>query len=212
MAKRGIRGLTAAAFSRLAHVSEAAVCQAIRVHRIHRDRRGRIDPKHSVNTEFLTAQKLKKVSAGAKKKRSKAATRRKGDTAKTRAMATLFGAAVAAAAGKDEPLTIQKLRQEVRMKTHGANLREIAVAEKRKQLVPRDLVRRWYAAMGGLMRTHLLDMPARTSPHVAALVQSGKASEAQAYMEKEITDALRRILEGADATAREYFESITASG
>lgn len=190
-----------ASFARLAHCSRAAVTKARDAARVHVDKSGHVDPSHALNREFLAAARARQRKRGAPQKGSRVSNPRGRRSAVPPRRA---------ARGEALPLTIQKLEQEIRFKKRRADLSELDLAERRKQLLPRELVRKWFAIMSADMRAHLLTVPRRAVPHLVGLLESGKEEEALGYLEREISDAIMRVLKGVDDGARKHFASITS--
>jgi hypothetical protein len=109
---------------------------------------------------------------------------------------------------KDRPeVMLKRAEADVRVKNSQADWRDIQIAERRKQLIPRLLVAKWFTQLNAGLKPTFLEMPKRLLPKVAALVRAGKDAEAQTLWETETCDALARVLNAADDATREALKN-----
>ncbi len=203
--KRRPQPVTQAAFARLAGYSGAAITKAKAAQRVHVDSRGRVPLDHPANKEFLAAARARDGRGTARQ------TAPRGPHADGKGPARPAEAPRRAARGEALPLTIRKLEEEIRFKSGRADLGELELAERRRQLIPRDLVKKWFAVLNAGLRAHMLTLPRRAVPHLTGLVETGKQEEALGYLEAEMAAAIEHVLKGVDDGAREHFRSLTAA-
>lgn len=105
---------------------------------------------------------------------------------------------------KDRPeVMLKRAEADVRVKNTQADWREMMIAEKRGQLVPQTIWRRWWVTLNAALKPAFLEQPKRLLPKLAALIRAGKDAEALALWETENCDSLSRILKLADNATRE---------
>lgn len=105
--------------------------------------------------------------------------------------------------GKEEPLAVQKIRQDMALKRAQTEKTDMQNELKRGDLVPRPLVAKWFAQLNAGLKPTFLEMPKRLLPELAALIREGKEVEARTRWEAETMDALARVLTSADDATRE---------
>ncbi len=105
----------------------------------------------------------------------------------------VLSATVEAAAEKLKFTRARRINSEADTK-----LKNVRLEKEKGHLVPRDLVRRKFAAFDASLKTNFRDMPRRISAQVHALAQAGEARDVEAYLEKEISGAIgRAVLESS---------------
>jgi phage terminase Nu1 subunit (DNA packaging protein) len=120
---------------------------------------------------------------------------------KNRAYLKKHGVVLKKKAKKEEqPLQIQKVMEEVRLKGEQADL----IAQKRAQamglLIERDIVSQMMAAFGVELKIRFLDLPRRVSPRIHAIVKAkGGPRAVEEILDKEIADGLKHAKEKARA-------------
>lgn len=180
--------MTQANFARLSGCSRAAVSQAITARRVRAGPGGRVDPHDPVNVLFL-----QRLAVIARAKKHKAATQKGARSASPRGSAPRGG-----------NLIERKLEADIRLKTRQAILVQLRTAERKRELVPTKVCAKWFGNLSANLRTFLTDLPARITPGLIASVEAGKSGDVQAAMEREIHDAIDRVLSQTDRDTREY--------
>jgi len=181
-------------FADLAHVSKPAVTKAVGSGRIVVNADGMVDTENPKNALYLDAQKHKAkkteiVAAGKKKK-----PRAKGDTVSPPSddqddEYELANEAIG--------LDAKKKQADINLKRSQNERHQLAIAEKKGELIPRDLVRRKFSAFDAAMKTHLRDMPRRSAARLHAIAVSEGPRALETALEKEISEGLARVKEAA---------------
>lgn len=217
--------LSRSQFAEAAHVSKPAVTKAVTAgHLVLTD--GKLDTDHPTNADFLArhfvkeAQRVtilpgpgnrsKEIKPPPKRKAaplphidigppSSSSERRQGDTVSPpsgkgneRDPDGLLAQAV-----QSVGLDTTKKRAQISLMQSQTRRHDLYLAEKKNELIPRDLVRRKYSALDAALKTHLRDMPRRISAQVTALAASGGRPAVEKALEDEISAALARILQAA---------------
>lgn len=73
-------------------------------------------------------------------------------------------------------------------------LKRIRESQLKRDLIPREVVRREQAQLDAALKTHLRDMPRRITAQIVALARSTGEPEVEAYLEREISAALTAAL------------------
>lgn len=194
--------LSRSQFAEAAHVSKPAVTKAVTAGHLVVNPDGKLDTDNPLNADYLsrryvadatasspskpTPLKLVKSKPGAGKKPS-------GDTVSPRDgfddMLKKAGEAVS--------LDTSKKRMQIQLMRSQKDRHELAIAEKKNELIPRDLVRRRYSTLDAALKTHLRDLPRRISAQITAVAISGGRSAVEAALEQEISSSLARVVEAA---------------
>lgn len=217
--------LTRSQFAEAAHVSKPAVTKAVTAgHLVLAD--GKLDTDHPTNADFLArhfvqeaqrvtilpgpGKRFKEIKPPPKRKAApslhidigpppSSSERREGDTVspptgdkKDRDPDDLM-----AKAAQSVGLDTTKKRAQISLMQSQTRRHDLYLAEKKNELVPRDLVRRRYSALDAALKTHLRDMPRRIAAQLTALAASGGRPAVEKALEDEISAALACILQAA---------------
>ncbi|HPS55922.1 MAG TPA: hypothetical protein PLP05_10010, partial [Sedimentisphaerales bacterium] len=91
-------------------------------------------------------------------------------------------------------LSITKLKAEIRFKTEQSDTALQKRLERLGQLIEREQVERAMGNLGAELKLRLLELPARITPAICAMVRSGTIdNEIQKYFEAEISQAIQEI-------------------
>lgn len=169
--------ITKAEVARQTGVSKAAVGKAVATHRLVESASGKIDTDLPVNAAWIASHK-----AGM---RSPPAPR---------------GATVAPTPPEDpEPhnLDTDKKRAQIALMRKQTERHALAVAEKKGELIPRDLERRKWSAFDAALKTNLRDFPRRSRSRLYAIAMSEGEAALERALEAEVSEMLTRILDAA---------------
>jgi hypothetical protein len=121
--------------------------------------------------------------------------------AKNREYLLKHGVALRPKAKKEEqPLQIQKVMAEVRLKDEQADLIAQRRAREMGLLVEREVVQQMMSAFGVELKVRLLDLPRRIAPRVHAVVKAdGGPRAVEEILDREVADALKHAKEKARA-------------
>lgn len=189
--------ISRADFSRLAGVSRAAITQATKANppKLALEADGTINTDLPMNRAWLDAKRSGKTIHTPKQVKTK------GDTVSPRVViepteqdntadSDPDGDIAAILEGAAEKLKLTKARrQQAEADTH---LKNIRINREKGILIPRDLVRRKFSAFDASLKTNFRDMPRRIAAQVHAIALAGDAREVEAYLEKEISQAIGR--------------------
>jgi hypothetical protein len=101
---------------------------------------------------------------------------------------------------EEQPLQIQKVMAEVRLKDEQADLLVQRRAREMGLLVEREIVNQMMAAFGVEMKLRFLDLARRIAPRIHAVVKAGAGPRAvEELLDKEIADGIRHAKEKARA-------------
>lgn len=171
--------VTKSQFSKLAHVSRAAVSQALKAGRLIADDAGDLDPSNALNAAYLEGHGAKPEAVLETPRKGK---RDEADRALGRSAVDV---------NKAHKLADLRLKNK---QTESFALRN---AQKKGELIPRELVRERWAMFDASLKTNFRNMPRRIAAQVAAIAQAEGAWGVEAYLEREISGALKRTVEEA---------------
>jgi ABC-type Fe3+/spermidine/putrescine transport system ATPase subunit len=99
--------------------------------------------------------------------------------------------------GALESVNLDKVKKKEQIKLMAAQRErhEIASAEKKGTLVPRELVTRRVAALDAALKTNMRDMPRRAAARLHAIALSSGPQALEAELEAEISEGLKRSVE-----------------
>ena len=198
--------LTRSQFADAAHVSKPAVTKAVTAGRIIVGTDGLIDTYNPVNSAYLAARMSADAQAP-KPPPAKPAPSLLTEATKVRKDTVSLPPKVKAPPPEDDDiagmaaesmsLDTRKKKSQIELMRAQTRNHDLRLAEKKNELVPRDLVRRRYSALDAALKTHLRDMPRRVSATLAALATSGGRPAVEKALELEISSSLARILQAA---------------
>jgi len=196
-------------FSKAAHVSKPAVTKAVTAGRLVLNTSGQIDTYHPTNAAYLASRiaadavappppaPAPSLLASATKVRAP-----KSDTVPPPPVRPPKPPAsdpddIEGMAIESMSLDTRKKKTQIDLMRSQTRKHDLFLAEKKNELIPRDLVRRKYSAFDAALKTHLRDMPRRISAQIAALAASGGRPAVEAALEAEISSSLARIVQAA---------------
>lgn len=208
--------LSRSQFAQAAHVSKAAVTKAVTAGRLLANSDGSLDTYNPLNAAFLAAheqahadevvvlpgpgRRCKEIKPPPKSKRETRITegppphssehKPAGDTVSP--PDDLVGKALEAVNLKTE-----KDKADIALKRAQTRRHDLVLSEKKGELIPRELVRRKYAALDAALKTNMRDMPRRIAASITALALSGGRPAVEQALEAEISAALDRVLREA---------------
>ncbi|MBE3065413.1 MAG: hypothetical protein IMZ69_10405 [Spirochaetes bacterium] len=101
---------------------------------------------------------------------------------------------------EEQPLQIQKVMSEVRLKDEQADLLVQRRAKEIGLLIEREIVNQMMAAFGVEIKLRFLDLPRRIAPRIHAVVKAGAGPRAvEELLDKELADGIRHSKEKARA-------------
>lgn len=196
--------ITQAQAARLIGVSRAAVSNAIWRGQLQKTASNCIDTDNAINAVWLGAhgcvdpdacgEPAPKVRKGETKAKAKAKTPRTQEPETEKARAIGREAMSVSLAHK---LADTKLKQAMR-RGH-----EIRNAARTKELIPRVLVQQMMAGLNVALKTNFLDMPRRISAPLHAVMVAEGARAGEAMLGREISNALKRVIDEATKLAGE---------
>lgn len=197
--------ITCADFAELAGVSRSAISQAAKPKdgkspKLALEADGTINTDLPINAAYLRGKRDGKKThvdtpAQSKARKSVREMVAQGDTVSPPANTTqvddedeeLVSATLEVAAEKLKAIRARRLNSEA--DTRLKNLREASTKE---TLIPRELVRRKFAAFDASLKTNFRDLPRRIAAQVTALACSEGQAAAERYLEEQISAALER--------------------
>jgi hypothetical protein len=201
-------------FARIAKVSKPAVTQAVRRGKIIKGSDGKIDSDNPLNAAYL-GEKLRDIpilprqknqppaepsEPKAEKPKSEKSKPPKGDAVSPPNHPTLSPAEREKMMREGrESLNLDRSRKiaDLDLKRRMAEGHAIRNAQRKGQLVERDLVRQRFNAFDASLKTNFRDMPRRVSAQIHAIAASGSARDVEAYLEREIGQAIARAVEAS---------------
>ena len=94
-------------------------------------------------------------------------------------------------------LDTKKKEAQIQLMRAQRDRHQIAIAEKKHELIPRDLVRRQWSAFDAALKSNLRDLPRRSAARLHAIATSEGAQGLERALEDEISQALARVVREA---------------
>jgi len=176
-------------FSRIAGVSKAAISKARDAHRLIETAEGMIDDANPVNAGWLAMHKAGLRSA---------------TVAPPPPKPPKASALTSPPAPEGEPLrgyggNLDRSAKiaNIELKRRQAERHELAISEKKQELISREIVGRMFSVFDAAMKTNFHDLPRRSAARLHAIAVSGGVQALEAAIEEEITFALSRTVDAA---------------
>lgn len=169
---------------------------ALKRGKLKKDPDGYIDTKDPLNATYLAGNRAKVEPV---EKKQKVKPQIKSPIADQRLVTDIIDennddeADLQEVADERLKLTIASRKQ----KEADTRLKEIKSAQLKGALVPRDLVRRKFSQFDVALKTNFRDAPRRIAAQVHAIALSGTVQDVEKYLEREISDAIKRTVEAA---------------
>lgn len=191
--------LNKSTFAKLNKVSRAAITLAVKSGALIENDHGMIDDQNQVNVLWLERRTVKKTK---KEKPAKTPTveKPKKIPEQKKEVETLDDVDIDELPDDEMSfddmgaLSITKLKAEIRFKTEQSDTALQKRLERLGQLIEREQVERAMGNLGAELKLRLLELPARITPAICAMVRSGTIdNEIQKYFEAEISQAIQEI-------------------
>lgn len=176
--------LTRADVVALTNVSKQAVSKAIKTGLLAQDKNQMIDTDHPTNKKWLDRQKQKKEQP------TKEQPQKEPEPTKPEEPDSELEELINASLERTRLLKARRILAESDTK-----LKDIKAATQKKELIPREMVRRKISNLDAAIKTNFINLPRRISAKLYAIAQAEDVAALERQLEKEISAALKNALE-----------------